>query len=70
MNVDRIVLAVAGLFVVLSSTLAYYHHIYWLFFNALVYGVCRLESAAIRVYRLVPDGHYPEKARQTIWPGI
>ncbi len=44
MNVDRIVLAVAGLFVVLSSTLAYYHHIYWLFFNAFV-GLNLLQSA-------------------------
>ena len=44
MNVDRIVLAVAGLFVVLSSTLAYYHHIYWLFFTAFV-GLNLLQSA-------------------------
>ncbi len=44
MNIDRIVLAVAGLFIVLSSTLAYYHHIYWLFFNAFV-GLNLLQSA-------------------------
>ena len=44
MNIDRIVLAVAGLFILLSSTLAYYHHIYWLFFNAFV-GLNLLQSA-------------------------
>ena len=44
MNIDRIVLAVAGLFVVLSSTLAYYHHIYWLFFTAFV-GLNLFQSA-------------------------
>ena len=44
MNIDRIVLAVAGLFVIVSSTLAYYHHIYWLFFTAFV-GLNLFQSA-------------------------
>ena len=44
MNIDRIVLAVAGLFVVVSSTLAHYHHPYWLFFTAFV-GLNLFQSA-------------------------
>lgn len=44
MNIDRTVLAVAGLFIIISSTLAYYHHIYWLFFNAFV-GLNLFQSA-------------------------
>ena len=44
MSIDRIVLAVAGLFILIGSTLAYYHHIYWLFFNAFV-GLNLMQSA-------------------------
>ena len=44
MSIDRIILAVAGLFIMISSTLAYYHHIYWLFFTAFV-GVNLFQSA-------------------------
>ena len=44
MSIERIVLATAGLFIILSSTLAYYHHIYWLFFTAFV-GLNLLQSA-------------------------
>ena len=44
MNVERIVLVIAGLFIILSSTLAHYHHEYWLFFTAFV-GANLLQSA-------------------------
>ena len=36
MSIDRIVLAVAGLFIMISVALAHYHHPYWLFFTAFV----------------------------------
>jgi hypothetical protein len=36
MSIDRIVLAVAGLFVFISVTLGVYHHPYWFFFTAFV----------------------------------
>ena len=44
MSIERIVLAVAGLFIMISTTLAYYHHIYWLFFTAFV-GLNLFQSA-------------------------
>lgn len=44
MSIDRIVLAVAGLFIMLSATLAHYHHPYWLFFTAFV-GLNLFQSA-------------------------
>jgi len=44
MSIERTILAVAGLFVFLSATLAYYHHIYWLFFTAFV-GLNLFQSA-------------------------
>jgi hypothetical protein len=44
MNIERTVLAVAGFFVMASATLAYYHHIYWLFFTAFV-GLNLFQSA-------------------------
>ncbi|MDJ0880611.1 MAG: DUF2892 domain-containing protein [Gammaproteobacteria bacterium] len=44
MNIERIVLAVAGIMAILTSTLAYYHHVYWLFFNAFI-GLNLLQSA-------------------------
>jgi hypothetical protein len=44
MSIERIVLAVAGLFIMISATLAYYHHIYWLFFTAFV-GLNLFQSA-------------------------
>ncbi len=44
MSVERIVLIIAGLFIVLSATLAHYHHEYWLFFTAFV-GANLLQSA-------------------------
>ena len=36
MSVDRIVLAVAGSFIVLSVVLSQVHHVYWLFFTTFV----------------------------------
>jgi hypothetical protein len=44
MSIDRIIMAVAGLFIMISATLAYYHHIYWLFFTAFV-GLNLFQSA-------------------------
>jgi len=44
MSVDRIVLAVAGSFIVLSVVLSQVHHVYWLFFTAFV-GLNLLQSA-------------------------
>jgi len=44
MNVERTVLAVAGIFVLASSMLGYFHHPYWLFFTAFV-GVNLFQSA-------------------------
>ncbi len=44
MSIDRIVLAVAGLFVTLSALLAYVHSPYWLLFTAFV-GLNLLQSA-------------------------
>lgn len=44
MSIERIVLAIAGLFIMISTTLAYYHHIYWLFFTAFV-GLNLFQSA-------------------------
>ena len=44
MSIERIVLAVAGLFVFLSATLAYYHHPYWGFFTVFV-GANLFQSA-------------------------
>ena len=36
MSIDRIVLAVAGLFVMVSVVLSHLHHPYWLFFTLFV----------------------------------
>jgi hypothetical protein len=44
MNIDRIVLAFAGFAILLSVTLSYLHHPYWLFFTAFV-GLNLLQSA-------------------------
>jgi hypothetical protein len=44
MSIERIVLAVAGFFVMLSVLLAHYHHPYWLFFTAFV-GLNLFQSA-------------------------
>ncbi len=44
MTIDRIVLAVAGGFVLLSVILSQVHHPYWLFFTAFV-GLNLLQSA-------------------------
>ncbi|MES9832142.1 MAG: DUF2892 domain-containing protein [Candidatus Thiodiazotropha sp. LLP2] len=44
MNIDRIVLAFAGFAILLSVTLAHYHHPYWLYFTAFV-GLNLLQSA-------------------------
>ena len=44
MSIDRIVLAVAGLFIMISVTLGYYHHHYWLFFTLFV-GLNLFQSA-------------------------
>lgn len=44
MSVERIVLAVAGSFILLSLLLAHYHHPYWLWFTAFV-GANLLQSA-------------------------
>lgn len=44
MSIDRIVLAVAGLFIMISVALGHYHHPYWLFFTAFV-GLNLFQSA-------------------------
>ena len=44
MNVDRIVMAFAGLVVLLSVVLAHYHSQYWLFLTGFV-GLNLLQSA-------------------------
>ena len=44
MSIDRIVLAVAGLFILLSVALAVYHNINWLWFTAFV-GLNLFQSA-------------------------
>jgi len=44
MNVDRLVLAIAGLFVLTSLALAYFHSQYWLWFTAFV-GANLLQAA-------------------------
>lgn len=44
MSIDRIVLAVAGLFILISVALGYLVHPYWLFFTAFV-GLNLLQSA-------------------------
>ncbi len=44
MSIERIVIAMAGLFVIISTTLAYYHHIFWLFL-ALFVGVNLFQAA-------------------------
>lgn len=44
MSIDRIVLAVAGLFIILSVALGHYHHPYWLFFTVFV-GANLFQSA-------------------------
>lgn len=36
MSIDRIVLAIAGFFIVASVVLSQYHHPYWLFFTVFV----------------------------------
>lgn len=36
MNVDRLVFAIAGLFILVSLALAHYHSPYWLWFTAFV----------------------------------
>lgn len=44
MSIERMVLAIAGLFVFASVTLGVYHHSYWLFFTAFV-GLNLFQSA-------------------------
>lgn len=44
MSVDRVVLAIAGLFIMLSVALGHYHHPYWLFFTLFV-GANLFQSA-------------------------
>jgi len=44
MNVDRVVLAVAGLFIIISVALGHYHHPWWLFFTLFV-GANLFQSA-------------------------
>jgi Zn-dependent protease len=44
MSIDRIVLAVAGMFVVLSVVLSQVHSVYWLYFTAFV-GVNLFQAA-------------------------
>jgi hypothetical protein len=44
MNIDRIVLAFAGVVILLSVALSHYHHPYWLFLTAFV-GFNLLQSA-------------------------
>ena len=44
MSVDRVVLAVAGLFIIISVILGHYVHPYWLFFTLFV-GANLFQSA-------------------------
>lgn len=44
MSIDRLVLAVAGSFILISLLLAHYHSEYWLWFTAFV-GANLLQSA-------------------------
>jgi len=44
MTIDRVVMAVAGSFILISLTLAYFHHPNWLWFTAFV-GANLLQSA-------------------------
>jgi len=44
MTIDKIVFAVAGIFIVLSVILSHVHHPYWLFFTIFV-GFNLLQSA-------------------------
>jgi Zn-dependent protease len=44
MNIDRIVLAFAGVVILLSVVLSHYHHPYWLFLTAFV-GLNLFQSA-------------------------
>ena len=44
MNVDRLVFAIAGLFILLSLALSQLHSVYWLWFTAFV-GANMLQSA-------------------------
>ena len=44
MSIDRVVLAVAGSFILISLLLAHYHSEYWLWFTAFV-GANLLQSA-------------------------
>jgi hypothetical protein len=44
MSIDRIVLAVAGFFIVLSVVLSQVHSVYWLYFTAFV-GLNLFQSA-------------------------
>ncbi|MEE4282233.1 MAG: DUF2892 domain-containing protein [Pseudomonadales bacterium] len=44
MNVDRLVLAIAGLFILLSVALSYLHSPYWLWFTVFV-GANLLQAA-------------------------
>ncbi len=44
MNVDRLVLAIAGVFVLLSLVLSQFHSAYWLWFTAFV-GANLLQAA-------------------------
>lgn len=44
MTIDRIIMAFAGLVIITTSTLGYYHHAYWLF-GTLFVGVNLFQSA-------------------------
>lgn len=44
MNIDRLVLAIAGCFIIASVALSQLHHTYWLFFTAFV-GINMLQAA-------------------------
>jgi hypothetical protein len=44
MNVDRLVFAIAGLFILLSLALSQLHSVYWLWFTAFV-GANMLQAA-------------------------
>ncbi len=44
MTIDRVVMAVAGSFILISLTLAHFHHPNWLWFTAFV-GANLLQSA-------------------------
>jgi hypothetical protein len=47
MKMEQVIRAIAGVFIIASITLAYFHSLYWLFFTIFV-GINLLQSAFTR----------------------